>query len=117
MQWNEWESQWSKLRREWQSNFEKYDKNDGRFDDNLIAIFEFPNSNMSQNAYLQIEKEGGRKPPCAAANCKAVEFLNEIRVHYRCPDLPMVIKICVSFGGVLSEWEKSRMEAPLFNTY
>jgi len=115
MDWFEWKSKWERMRNEWQSNWEKYDNNDSRFDDNLIAVYEFPDSSISRRAFREIGIAGGRESPCAIANCKIEEYGEydrHILIHYRCPDLPLVIKICEAFDGELVLWAKSRMEKP-----
>jgi len=115
MVWSEWKYKWLRLHGEWQSNWEKYDINDSKFDDNLIAVYDFHNHVSNQYVLEEIGIAGGRKTPCAYFNVKADqygEYNGLVRIHYRCPDLPLVIKICESFGGELVFWDSSKLERP-----
>ena len=114
MDYNEWKNKWASLWREWQYNYKKYDKElspgESVFDRNSIAIYKFPNWLISKAANDEIVFVSGGFDPGTPS--QFVKFRTNDRyfyIHYRCPDLPLVLKICESFGGTLDFWDSSNI--------
>jgi hypothetical protein len=111
MNWEEWKFEWSSKHYQWYNNREKYIRGE-KFNDNLIGIYKFPSMLECFYAYQELKKIYLHdNTPNPTTFCKGLvdEYF---RIHFRCPDLPLVVKICEAFGGVLDGWDTSRIEEP-----
>jgi hypothetical protein len=109
MTYNEWENKLIQKHREWQAQWEKWDRLGG-FDANIIAVVEFSNMRQQDKAYEEIGREGGYEE---GASIFFIESNSSyLKIHYRCPYLPVVLAICETCGGKIIRWDSSLLEYP-----
>jgi len=111
MNWYEWKREWEKKHYEWHSNEEKYKRGE-KFRDNLIGVYEFSDPLGSTNAYFEVEDiYRNSNPPKPPDFCWGLDG-SQFRIHFLCPDLPLIVKVCEAFGGYLDGWDTSKIEEP-----